>query len=166
MAKPVPDAAIALLKPTVGRRIAGAFFQGALGVLILGLGTTVAGLGPQIALIAVGGVMLWQTLILFRATEVGIVLTETGLYEETGREIAAFEAIGKVDRSFFAIKPSNGFLIVLKEPAPRGWRPGVWWRIGRRVGIGGTTNGRAARELADILAFKLEEQRAPPGDAG
>ena len=75
--------------------------------------------------------------------------------DSDGTVIARLDNIEKVDRSAFAMKPSNGFLIILKEPGPRVWRPGLWWRLGRRVAVGGVTNGAHTRPMADMMKLKL-----------
>ena len=43
------------------------------------------------------------------------------------------------------------------------WAPGMWWRVGRRVGVGGLTGGAESRAVADALAAMLVERagRAP-----
>ena len=65
--------------------------------------------------------------------------------------------IASVDRGAFAFKPSNGFTVRLKSPAPRAWLPGLWWRLGRRVGVGGATPGKAARDMADVITILLKD---------
>ncbi len=96
-----------------------------------------------------------------RATRLSIILTEEGLMDSTGRPIAPLGAIRSVERGTFAFKPSNGFLLVLdRRIAPRVWAPGLWWRTGRRVGVGGTTSSHAARAMAEEIARRIAA-RAP-----
>lgn len=156
-----PGQPIAALRATGARRVVGAVVQAALGVILLWLSVTVeGGTIMRLFFVLLGGFVLWQTLALYRATGISIVLTEEGLFEDTGNVIARLDNIRKVDRSFFAVKPSNGFSIALVEPGPRAWRPGLWWRIGRRVGVGGTTSGKAARDLADVITVLKSEEGA------
>lgn len=87
-----------------------------------------------------------------------IILTKSGLHDTHGREIAAIDNIRSVDRGYVIFKPSNGFVVYLKEPTTRAWEPGLWWRLGRRIGAGGTTPAAPAKDMADILNLLLKER--------
>ena len=58
---------------------------------------------------------------------------------QMGPSLHNLKNIARVERGLFAFKPSNGFLILLNNPMSRAWHPGLWWRFGRRIGIGGVT---------------------------
>jgi hypothetical protein len=79
--------------------------------------------------------------------------------------IAALGDIQSMDRGFFAFKPSNGFLLKLRRGAggPRVWRPGLWWRMGGRIGIGGMTPGNQTKFMSDVLAAMMAEREDPQG---
>lgn len=144
---------IAVLKVSPARRVFGAGVQGALGLLLLSVAASLPEPTPWgiVALLVIGVISLVLAVRMYRATARALVLTREGLFDSTGAEIAALSNIKSVDKGFFAFKPSNGFLLRLSEPRPRGWVIGVWWRMGTRVGIGGATSGKAARDLADII---------------
>lgn len=109
---------------------------------ILGI-LALAALGLMFAFIA------WR---LYAATADQLLLTRDGLVTASGETIASFDNIDKIDRATFAIlKPSNGFAINLKTSMPRGWAPGLWWRMGKRVGIGGATNPGQGKAMADMM---------------
>lgn len=153
---------IARLMVTPARRMFVAFVQGGLGVLLL---VSAAGLSEPspaaiFALVAFGLLALWQAARSYRAAGLAILLTREGLYDSSGRLIAALSDIASVDRGFFAFKPSNGFLLRLKARGERAWVPGLWWRLGTRVGIGGATSGRAARDMADVISILLADPEA------
>ena len=78
-----------------------------------------------------------------------------GLRDGNGRLLCRMDQIAGVDRGAFAFKPSNGFLVKLKEPMPRVWQPGLWWRLGRRIGVGGVTPAGQGKFMADMIALKL-----------
>ncbi len=151
---------LAELSVSKGRRYFGAGTQMALGLLLI----YIAGVQPPqnvfalVALLFFGAVALWQGWVLWCSTGHKLVLTSQELRDTSGRRLARLDDIDGVDRGFFAFKPSNGFMIKLKESAPRAWAPGLWWRIGRRVGVGGTTSGRAAREMADLISVLLTDR--------
>ena len=112
----------------------------------------------QVFLLVIGGFALWFSIHMWQATGHVLTLTEDALTDSDGTVIARLDEIEKVDRSPFAMKPSNGFVIFLKEPAPRAWRPGLWWRMGRRVAIGGVTSGAATKPVADMMAARLTQE--------
>ncbi|HDR29596.1 hypothetical protein [Rhodovulum sp.] len=93
-----------------------------------------------------------------RATTCALRLTRAGLVDSAGRELARLDEILRVERGAFALKPSNGFTVLLKAGRPLAWVPGIWWRIGRRIGVGGVTSAFEARAMADILATVLIER--------
>lgn len=77
------------------------------------------------------------------------------LVDDAGTEICSLDEIEALERGFALFKPSNGFAILLKAKKPNGWSPGLWWRVGRRVGIGGATPGRGAKGMADAITVAL-----------
>jgi hypothetical protein len=60
-----------------------------------------------------------------------------------------------VERGAFALKPSNGFTLVMKHKSPRAWAPGIWWRTGYRVGVGGVTAAGQSRFMAEQIALMI-----------
>ena len=118
--------------------------------------------GWRVMLALMGGGAVALALALWRATERALVLTREVLREagEGGRLVARVEAIESVSRGAFAFKPSNGFMLRLSEPGPRAWAPGLWWRIGRRVGVGGALRGAETRALAEAVAGMIAERDA------
>lgn len=82
------------------------------------------------------------------------------LRDDTGLEICRLEEIVKVERGFALFKPSSGFVLMLKAEKPRGWSPGLWWRYGRRIGVGGATPSRAGRAMADAITATIAMKNA------
>lgn len=93
--------------------------------------------------------------LLYQATRDYIILTDQGLELSSGEMLAKWDDMEKADRGLFALKPAQGFSVLLKEPAPRQWRMGLYWRLGRRLGIGGVTDARQAKEMADVITARL-----------
>ncbi|PIE11898.1 MAG: hypothetical protein CSA72_01940 [Rhodobacterales bacterium] len=93
-----------------------------------------------------------------RATMGSVTLTETGLVDESGRLIAALDDIESVDRGAFAFKPSNGFILRTRTRGARHWAPGLWWRMGRRVGIGGVTPAAPAKSMAEEIGMHIAQR--------
>ncbi|SDY60945.1 hypothetical protein SAMN05444004_102126 [Jannaschia faecimaris] len=116
----------------------------------------------QLFLIAIGVAALALGQRGWRGSAVAIALRDDGLFQEDGTPIAPLDNIASVDRALFSFKPSNGFLIRLREPAGRAWVPGMWWRVGRRVGIGGVTGGADTKIVADALSFMVAARDGPP----
>lgn len=150
-------ALIATLRASAPRRILGVVMLGLLGILLLcvALLQPFANIGWQAFLGALGAGALWLAERMWRATAQPVELTEDALRTGNGEIIAMVDNIASVDRSMFAFKPSNGFMLKLKRGAPMRWRPGLWWRAGRYVGVGGVTPGAQARAMADVLSALL-----------
>lgn len=102
-------------------------------------------------LLVIGGAMLFSAWRFWQATSAGLVLTDTDLRDTNGTIICTLDEIDKIERGTFAIKPANGFTLRLKSRQRRGWAPGLWWRLGKMVGIGGATNRNAAKSLAEAI---------------
>ena len=151
MPDPTP---IQILRPQPARRVLAFGMQMALGVLVLWIALTTPpeGLVWRAFLVVLGLAALWLGLRGWTGGATGIVLDEGGLRTEDGRPIAPLSDIARVERGTFAFKPSNGFVLRLTRPLPRAWTPGLWWRVGRRVGVGGVTGGAEGRMMADALA--------------
>ena len=103
-------------------------------------------------LLGFAAIMVWQAVRLYGTTGRKIILTEDALTMEDGTLIAPISEIESVDRGVFALKPSNGFGLLLKSKAPKGSVAGMWWRRGRRIGVGGLISGHATRGMADMIS--------------
>lgn len=122
-------------------------------------------LGWQVFLIVVGALALWLAERMRRATALRLDLRTEGLCLSDGRMIAPIEEILAVERGAFAFKPSNGFLIRMRSAGPRAWAPGLWWRLGRRIGIGGVTSAPQTKAMAQMIEAMILE-RDGARDAG
>ncbi|PSL20034.1 hypothetical protein [Shimia abyssi] len=128
------------------------------GILIYFAMSTPPTLPWQVFLIVTGLAALWLADRTRRATEYMVELTSDGLRSSSGEVIATLDEIANVERGTFAMKPSNGFLVRLKKPRPRRWQPGLWWAMGRKVGIGGVTPGSQSKVMAQMLEALLVEK--------
>ncbi|ETX27380.1 hypothetical protein [Roseivivax isoporae] len=156
---PDGDTVIATLSASAARRWLGVGALLTLGGMLLALaaGTPMAA-GWRVVFLAAGGLVLWAAARMEGATRGVLELTPRELRERDGDIIARLDEVVRVDRSMFAIKPSNGFLLTLSAPGRRAWRPGLWWRLGRRVAIGGVTPGSQSRPMADAIALLIAER--------
>ena len=91
-----------------------------------------------------------------------IRLTPEGLFDGGGDCIFRTDNVASVERGLLAMRPSNGFLVRLREPAGIRWIPGTYWRVGRRVGVGGSLRPADVRALSDRLAGLVAENRRAP----
>ena len=149
----VDDEVLAELRPSLPRRVVGVGCLVALGVLCGMLGVEAMQNSPVIGLAFLAGtgaaaVMAYR---LWSSTETYIQLTRQELRDSAGRIMARVEDIKTVERGAFAFKPSHGFLVTVETPGPRTVVPGVWWRFGRRVGVGGTAPPGQARFMAELI---------------
>lgn len=116
-----------------------------------------AALVPRALLFVLGIALLFQANKLRMAPKVKLLLTEAGLYQSDGELVADWDQIQSIDRGALAIKPSNGFTLLLKEKHQRAWVPGLWWRLGRRIGVGGTAYAGSAKFMAEQIALRLKQ---------
>lgn len=150
---------LATVAASSGRRFLGIGMLGFLGVLVIYVAfVSPPSLGWRVFLIALGVIALMMADAMRRSTAFRLELTKTELRDSGGMVIAYMEEVASIDRGTFAFKPSNGFLLRLNNPAKRQWRPGLWWRVGRRVGIGGMTPGRQTKYMSEIIAVMLAER--------
>ncbi|MDE0589021.1 hypothetical protein OU789_03675 [Halocynthiibacter sp. C4] len=100
-------------------------------------------------LVAVGDLVVAE--MFRRATLCSIRLTKEGMYCSDGKLMVAIDNIKSVERGVFAFKPSNGFMVTTKERQSRVWAPGLWWRVGKRVGVGGVLHASQTKNMAEML---------------
>ncbi|WP_375262382.1 hypothetical protein [Palleronia sp.] len=151
-------AIIAELRASQPRRIFGTTMLTALAVLLMWLAATApAGIGARLALLICAVLAAYGALAMWRATAHVLFLTEAGLVQSDGRVLAMMEEIEHVDRGLFAVKPSNGFVVRLARSRPFAWAPGLWWRWGRRLGVGGMTGAGQTKAMADLLALQRDK---------
>jgi len=153
----------ASITPSAARR---AFAVGLLltlgGLLIyLALSQAAATVFATVFLLGTGLGSLALAEALRRATAVHLHLTDTALMDSTGVCLARLDEIERVDRGAFAFKPSNGFILHLASPGDRHWAPGLWWRLGRRIGVGGVTSAAETKVVAEAISFTLAQRDAP-----
>ncbi|MEM7438185.1 MAG: hypothetical protein AAF393_01205 [Pseudomonadota bacterium] len=155
---------VAKLEPSLGRRWFGTIALGlaALGLLYVGLFRPPEATGVQIILLIAAAGFAWQAQWNLRVTHLGLYITQQGLYDTDDNLVVSIANIVEVDRGLFAFKPSNGFLLRLDEAELRAWAPGLYWRIGRRLGIGGATNPARTRALAEAIEVLIVERTLGP----
>lgn len=158
----MPDAVLATLPPSPARRWIAMILLAVLGALLvwIALARPPEALGWRLFLLALGLGSVWMADRLRRATEVHLILTRTALADSRGRVLARVEDIRAVNSGVFAVKPSSGFTLVLAGRSPAAWEPGLWWRLGRRLGVGGVTAGREGKYMAEVLQMMLAEREA------
>jgi len=102
-----------------------------------------------------GLVAAWGAYRFYISTRDAVILRSDGIYLQSGPMLVAMDDIVKIDRGMFAMKPTNGFALVLKTPGPRRFAPGLYWQLGRRLGIGGVTPPAAGKLMAEALASRV-----------
>lgn len=157
-----PAEVVAVLTPSPMRRWVTLVIWLGLAALLIGLSFMLPkpNLLTQAALIGIGAFLLWRMRVFYEDTAQDLILSRSGLFDSTGRELFSIADVASVERGAFSAKPSNGFAVILTQAQPRAWVPGMWWRIGRRVGVGGVIPGKAARDMADVIAMMLQPDGA------
>ncbi|MBL4751221.1 MAG: hypothetical protein JKX71_11700 [Amylibacter sp.] len=151
---------IVKIQPSVVRRIFAAIILCISGFVMINFAfsPTAQSILLKLTLICLGLVFLWQALVNFRATDAALFLKREGLFDEHGTLICSLSNIALVERSWFSFKPSNGFLLRLHEPQSRKWVPGFYWRMGRRLGVGGSISPAQTKEMSDKLVLLMQEK--------
>lgn len=145
--------------PSAPRRVFGTGVMYMLGATLVYVGLTQANTAAfGFVLMVMGAVALYGGWKMWRVTGRMIELTENELRLSDGTLICKAVDLKKVDRSFFAFKPSNGFLVTTKISYPFAWAPGLWWRVGKRIGIGGVTPGAQGKMMADAISAMIAER--------
>ncbi|MCY3983021.1 MAG: hypothetical protein OXC72_14290 [Roseovarius sp.] len=155
----VGDDVLAIVRPTMAHRIFGTGALSILGLFLIWIMLTQSqgGVAWQLFLAASGTGALWLAMNMWRATGGAIELTREVLRTSDGEIIAKIADIASLDRGMFAVKPSNGFTIRLKAGSQSRWKPGLWWRLGRWVGVGGVTSGSQTRAMAHVIYTLMKE---------
>ena len=155
------DDVLASVRASRPRRGFGVFVLGSLGLMLIYLAFTAPpeGFGFQAMLIGFGMITLWLANKMWAATQQVIELTMDELRLSDGTVLAPTAQIASIDRGMFAFKPSHGFTLKLNSKAPVGWHPGMWWRFGKRLGVGGVTPGSQTRIMADVISAMIAERQ-------
>lgn len=148
------DPILAIVAPSPIRRIMAVALLAALGgLLIYGAIGAEASLSLLWRGILLGAAVLalWAGMQMLRAGDRQIELRAQDLRDSSGILLTTLADIEGVDRGALAFKPSNGFALRLRRPAERAWMPGLWWRWGRRIGIGGITPPSQTKFMSETI---------------
>lgn len=147
------QAVLAEARVSTPRRLFAAFLLAAVGLGLAWSGVRLAPMSVSGALmIGAGAAALWLALQLVLASGQGVVLTGAGLRDGDGTVIVDLDAVAAIDSGLLSARPSNGFVIRTRGRQLPGWRPGLWWRLGHRVGVGGILPKAPTRALAERLS--------------
>ncbi len=153
------DEVLAVVEASEPRRWTGVVMLVALGALVIYVAlSTPPAFGWQVFLLAAGAAALWLARRLWVSTADRIELTRKELRTGAGDVIVRIDDVQTIDRGVFAFKPSNGFLIRAREASGNSWAPGLWWRLGHRIGIGGVTAAAQTKFMSEMIAALLAER--------
>ena len=152
---------LAALTPSPVRRYLASGMMVVLGIVLVQVAVSGwnSSVPSYLALALLGLATLAVAWRMHRATSNSLHLRSDGIRSSDGTLIADIDNISRVELGLFAFKPSNGFLIILKNPMDRAWHPGLWWRLGRRIGIGGVTPRAEGKVMAERLHMLVQKQR-------
>lgn len=119
--------------------------------------STAPAFGFRIFLLILGVLILIAAERMRRSTSMVLTLTDKDLRDSAGTVLCALDNIEKIERGLFAFKPSHGFVVVTKHKQSFYWAPGMWWRFGKRVGVGGVTPSGPAKFMAERMAMAIAD---------
>ena len=151
------EAVLARLDPSPFRRVLGIAILLAMAGFLIWITFRLPGelMVQRVGTLLFAALLFVNAYVTWRATKVGIVLTESGLRDGTGRVLAEVANIREVARGALSMRPSQGFTVVLRSGMTVAWVPGLWWRVGKRVGIGGLTPPGPAKLMAEAISALL-----------
>ncbi len=155
------DEVLERITPSAPRRYMAVGCLGLLGIMLL----VIAASRPPsdfvwlIFLVVLGAGSIWLSWSIWTSSATTLELTRHELREQGGRLLARIEEVKNVDRGFFAFKPAAGFRLSLTTKMPNAYAPGLWWRRGRMVMIGGVTSSGQSKSVADLIAVLVAQQR-------
>lgn len=153
------DEVLATVGASAPRRWLGVGMLALMGGLLIYIAiSTAPGFEWQLFLLGAGIAALLMAERLRRATSMILELTTEELRASDGETIVKISDIESLDRGMFAFKPSNGFVIRTRTSGSRRWESGLWWRIGRRVGVGGVTPVHQTKKMVEIIAAMLAQR--------
>ena len=160
--RPDPDEVLARITPQPARRIAAVGMIGLLGLILIAVAAArpPAAFGWMLFLVFLGAGCLWLAWSIWQSSGRTLELTRTALREAgpDGRVLCRIDDLERVDRGLFAFKPAGGFLARLKTPGGAVYAPGLWWRLGRTLAVGGVTARAQGKEVADLMTVLLVER--------
>ena len=109
----------------------------------------------QALCLALAALLGWAVATLWRARTNALTWDGEVLSDRFGTLRIPRASIVAVDTGAISLRPSQGFTLHLDRPIPRGWSPGLWWSLGRTVGVGGLTERRETRALAQRIADEI-----------
>ena len=95
---------------------------------------------------------------LARYSNVGFLINEIGLFNLDKSLICKIEDIEKVDVSPYTFKAANGFIVLLKTKNSFKAIPGLYWRLGKRISIGGLISKSESKFLSGTLLEILNKK--------
>jgi hypothetical protein len=161
------DTPLFTLRPSPPRLWFSILALGALGTLMLwiALAHPPAELGWRVALLVGGGAISWGAVRLVALKDRALVLTRTALRDTLGGEICRVDDIEALNRGVFAFKPARGFVLTLSARGEGTWVPGLWWRIGRSIGVGGMTGAAETKLMAEMIEAMVATRGASRQDS-
>jgi hypothetical protein len=150
---PAEGAPLLTVRPSPPRLWFSVASLGALGALMLwiALAHPPAEFGWRVFLLLGGGGIGWGAWRLVSLQDRALVLTEAALIDTRHGEICRIAEIAQINRGVFAVKPARGFALTLAARRPRHWVPGLWWRFGRSIGVGGMTGAAETKLMAEMI---------------
>ena len=106
---------------------------------------------------------LWFIRFLKRYSKIGFLINQSGLFNIDGSVICKIDDIERIDVSPYTFKSANGFIVILKTKSSFKSIPGLYWRLGKRLSIGGLVSKNESKFLSQTLLSFFEENKNKPG---
>ncbi len=94
---------------------------------------------------------IWLKRFLKKFSKIGFLINELGIFNLDESIICKIENIKKIDVSPYTFKSANGFIIFQKTKGSFKIVPGLYWRAGKRISIGGLISKNESKFLSSTL---------------
>ena len=110
-------------------------------------------------------IFLWLCFRKFlkRYSKVGFLINQSGLFNLDGSVICEIGDIERIDVSPYTFKSANGFIVILKTKSSFKSIPGLYWRLGKRISIGGLVSKNESKFLSQTLLGFFHETEKKTG---
>ena len=89
----------------------------------------------------------------------GFLLNQEGIFNLDNTIICRIEDIETIDTSPYTFRSANGFIVFLRERSTFKIVPGLYWRLGNRISIGGLVSKAESKFLSTTMLNLMNTQK-------
>ena len=102
---------------------------------------------------------LWFKKFISQHPKVGFLLNQEGIFNLDNSIVCRIEDIETIDTSPYTFRSANGFIVFLRERSTFKIVPGLYWRLGNRISIGGLVSKAESKFLSTTMLNLMNTQK-------